>query len=235
MKTAREAISRLANRHRVLILGGIAVIAHGLPRATQDVDIWLDPSQDIGAWADVVRRWLVAEGLTCARATERVGLFAAIESAEIERVASADSFIRALGADRPIDVFFQLRNLERSDFDPAWHRARPLQDGPRVLDAVDLLLTKLGTERDHDAADAQFLERRIEAQYKDRLRHCSFEEATMLLQRFATPEILAFAATDSDEPRVRKIAGEMLEEMARSGDPYAVDLAARLRRARPGV
>jgi hypothetical protein len=38
----------LLNQHRVryLIIGGFAVAAHGRPRYTKDIDIWLDTSQD---------------------------------------------------------------------------------------------------------------------------------------------------------------------------------------------
>lgn len=34
---------RLARKHRVVMLGGLAVIGHGLSRLTYDSDVWLDP------------------------------------------------------------------------------------------------------------------------------------------------------------------------------------------------
>jgi hypothetical protein len=33
-------VNRLAAESRVVVLGGLAVIAHGLSRHTQDVDVW---------------------------------------------------------------------------------------------------------------------------------------------------------------------------------------------------
>ena len=41
--TTDRFIRQLAQAHRVLTLGGVAVIAHGLDRNTHDGDIWLDP------------------------------------------------------------------------------------------------------------------------------------------------------------------------------------------------
>ena len=57
---ASEIIERLAAQQRVLILGGIAVIAHGPSRTTEDADVWLDPMESIENWCDVVRAELVA-------------------------------------------------------------------------------------------------------------------------------------------------------------------------------
>lgn len=35
-------IDRLTATHRVVVLGGLAVIAHGYSRHTKDADIWLE-------------------------------------------------------------------------------------------------------------------------------------------------------------------------------------------------
>lgn len=39
---SEEFLTRLGDRSRVLLLGGLAVIAHGLSRTTEDADVWLD-------------------------------------------------------------------------------------------------------------------------------------------------------------------------------------------------
>ncbi len=39
--TTGEFITALAADHRVLVIGGLAVIAHGFNRPTQDADVWL--------------------------------------------------------------------------------------------------------------------------------------------------------------------------------------------------
>ena len=40
--TVQTFIDSLTSRYRVVVLGGLAVIAHGYSRHTQDADIWLD-------------------------------------------------------------------------------------------------------------------------------------------------------------------------------------------------
>ncbi|MFN0076332.1 MAG: hypothetical protein ACKVY0_07650 [Prosthecobacter sp.] len=48
--SANLFVRELARRHRVMLLGGLAVIAHGLERKTKDVDIWLEPLADAPTW-----------------------------------------------------------------------------------------------------------------------------------------------------------------------------------------
>ena len=47
-------ISKLTASHRVVLLGGLAVIAHGFSRNTKDVDIWLDPLAETSDWLDII-------------------------------------------------------------------------------------------------------------------------------------------------------------------------------------
>lgn len=51
----------LASTSRVVLLGGLAVIAHGLQRATKDAAAWLDPLQDEKSWSDRVIRIMGAD------------------------------------------------------------------------------------------------------------------------------------------------------------------------------
>jgi hypothetical protein len=54
---ATESLTReLAANHRVILLGGLAVISHGLERMTCDADVWLDPMLDATQWSAVVGR-----------------------------------------------------------------------------------------------------------------------------------------------------------------------------------
>lgn len=47
MDEYRELLQRLADASvRFLVVGGYAAIAHGLTRATDDLDIWVDPTLD---------------------------------------------------------------------------------------------------------------------------------------------------------------------------------------------
>ena len=49
-----ELTQELATHHRVLMLGGLAVISHGHSRPTYDADIWLDPDYSCDDWAEAV-------------------------------------------------------------------------------------------------------------------------------------------------------------------------------------
>ena len=54
-KTVEQFIEQLAIRARVLMIGGLAVIVHGLSRATKDADIWLEPLDTEEKWVDLVK------------------------------------------------------------------------------------------------------------------------------------------------------------------------------------
>lgn len=43
---AKAVVDSLANRRNTLLMGGMAVILHGLSRTTKDIDIWVDPKPD---------------------------------------------------------------------------------------------------------------------------------------------------------------------------------------------
>jgi hypothetical protein len=58
--TASQFIQALTENHRVLLLGGLAVIAHGYSRATKDADIWLEPLESAADWSRLIED-------TCAR------------------------------------------------------------------------------------------------------------------------------------------------------------------------
>jgi hypothetical protein len=55
---ATELITFLASRHRVVVLGGLAVISHGLSRVTHDADCWLEPNLSNDMWCDAVKNIL---------------------------------------------------------------------------------------------------------------------------------------------------------------------------------
>jgi hypothetical protein len=50
----QEFVTSLTSRHRVVVIGGLAVIGHGLSRPTKDADIWLEPMPTVSEWADAV-------------------------------------------------------------------------------------------------------------------------------------------------------------------------------------
>ena len=41
--TVENFLATTSENFRIILLGGLAVVAHGLPRTTKDADIWLEP------------------------------------------------------------------------------------------------------------------------------------------------------------------------------------------------
>jgi hypothetical protein len=196
-----------------------------MPRSTNDVDLWLEPSSSEHLWAGVLRHLIEAEGLTAARAGNQPGIFVAIKADDIASAVAKDRFVRILGADRPIDVFRIPNQLDVSDFDEVWNHARELPDGTRLIDEVDLVVTKMDTGRPHDESDIHFLHLKIQKSYMHRIRTCSLDEATKLLERFPDADIAAFAATEAEEQAVRSLGLNTLNALSNSGNPYAAQLA----------
>lgn len=48
--TVQNFLDHLMARNRVVLIGGLAVIAHGLSSHTRDVDIWLDAMDFCKTW-----------------------------------------------------------------------------------------------------------------------------------------------------------------------------------------
>ena len=125
-----------------LVIGGWAAIAHGLPRSTLDVDLFVRPTRDnvertIGALADVG--------------------FGSARELDANDILSRHVF---LFADQiRIDLF--LKPWELDDFDACWARRRETElDTVRipVLGLEDLIRSKR-TDREGDRADVEALER----------------------------------------------------------------------------
>lgn len=222
--SSSEYLARLASQHRIMLLGGVAVILHGLSRSTNDIDVWLDPILPFDEWVGALR--------TAARGTQflpsmvdlATGIFRPTQWDDVRGIVAANRFIRVNDPDRPIDVFREPRNMTPSDFDKAWSRSLTTRDGLHYLDPVDLILTKYDTGRPHDEADIQFLEHKVNELYRAQLLQADAEEARRLLERFATPALAYFAATKGRADDTRAYAEIILKQMADDGDPFAQDL-----------
>ena len=229
---AHDVVAQIAAQIRVIVLGGIAVVLHGLHRSTKDVDLWLDPLANEQLWADTLRPLLESGGLIAARVADETGHFVPIAFGDIASVVARDRFVRILGSDRPIDVFRIPNHLEASEFDQIWQRSKPLEDGTRLIDEIDLIVTKMDTGRPHDEADMRFLQLKVESAYRQRIRSCSPSEAAKLFERFSTPDIAAFAATEAEDRAVRALGLQILDDLCAAGDHYAMQLAEGIRRGR---
>jgi hypothetical protein len=203
-----------------MTLGGIAVIAHGLSRNTYDTDIWVEPKRNPGEWSRIV--WPLTHREKGFGPVE-VGTWRTIEEGQFEKVINRDGVVRINGLDRPLDIFRDPNELLIEDFDEVWNRAIPLDDGTRLPDVIDLLVTKQDTGREKDTQDIAFLEAKAEREYFEKLPGASADEAVKMLERFLTPRVAELALHHSEET-VRPIALQFLRELAEAGNPYARDI-----------
>lgn len=126
---------------RYLVVGGHAVAAHGRPRSTKDVDIWLDSSR-----ANIAR--------ACA-ALRAFGVPGAIVQAL--RDAGLDEIVWLGRAPLRIDL---LQSLPALEFKAAWSRKLVVVVGGveiQVLGKEDLIANKLAVGRPQDRRDARAL------------------------------------------------------------------------------
>ncbi len=233
--TAQEAVAFLASKRRTVLLGGMAMILHGLSRNTKDYDIWLDPLPDAQTWAAAIQQLLRREPPLQVQRISSFGGWTPIGVADVPLVGAEDRLIRITGADRPIDVFFVPNEFDAADFGGVWERGTSIDHGVRLMEAIDLIVTKQLTDRPHDETDIRFLTNKIEAQYRARLRTCSEAETAAMLDRFATPEIAAFAVRESKDDSIRAVGWRILHEMRANGDPFAEEFIREIGLASPEV
>jgi hypothetical protein len=147
-----QIIQQLAAEFRVMTLGGLAVIASGLSRNTFDADIWLEPMDSSDRWAKAVARFVYDAETAEAVA---IGSWDKIARDELAAVIERDGVIRINGLERPLDIFRDPNQLEISHFDEIWQRAQAMDDGTRLPDPIDLLVSK-HVQRGSDLSSCAF-------------------------------------------------------------------------------
>lgn len=225
MATTRlnDFVRRVARERRVILLGGMAVIAHGYSRATLDVDVWLEPMGDSLAWAD----WLWKQARALDLGFVKLPHWSPVRTLEeLAEAAEEIGMVRCVGLECPLDFFRYPNEMEPEMFDDVWTRVSINEDGTGLPDAVDLLLTKEETGRDKDVGDHYFLEGKIREVFAPRLRVAGIEEAGEMLTRYADAVVCEAALGNADE-RVRGLARNILREMAAAGDPASEDVLRR--------
>jgi len=131
-----------AENVRFILVGAYALAAHGYPRATMDIDIWVMPSPEN---ADAVLR-----------ALRRFG--APLQDLTKEDLLTAGTIFQIGVAPRRIDIITAASGLQ---FEPAYQNSIPVTiEGieVRILSIDDLILNKKATGRTKDLADAEVLE-----------------------------------------------------------------------------
>jgi hypothetical protein len=132
-----------AHKVRYLIVGGYAVSFHAQPRATKDIDILIDPSEENSkaVYAALVQFGAPVEGLGARDFSE------------------PGSFFRMGRPPVMVDILPSIRGV---DFETAWNRRvrKTLEDGliVEVISREDLLSAKLAAGRPGDLADVAALQ-----------------------------------------------------------------------------
>lgn len=142
---------------------------------------------------------------------------------QLAEVVSKDGVVRLMGSNQPLDIFRDPNEIDMASFDEVWSRALPLDDGTRLPDAVNLLLSKQDTGRDKDLQDIAFLEAKIEREYLEKLPQTDEATARHMLDRFLTPKV-AEAALSHSSAVVRELGLRFLHELADEGNPFAAEI-----------
>ena len=131
-----------AHSVKYLIVGGYAVSFHGQPRATKDIDIFIqaDPANAKAAYAALVAFGAPLEGIT------------------VDDLADPHQFLRFGREPVAVDI---LPGIDGVDFDTAWERrVEAIIDSASGLKAFfiskeDLIVSKLAAGRMRDLADVE--------------------------------------------------------------------------------
>lgn len=219
METLTDSFVKLLTReHRVIVLGGLAVIAHGLSRSTYDGDIWLDPMDSCDKWCGILEEACMGfSGLTL----HRLPGWVPVSGRDLIDAVDEIGMVRIHGLDCPLDVFRKPNEIELDDFDDMFARATLRRDGSFLPDPLDLIQSKLDTGRDKDVRDIQHLESVVKADYQKRLPTATPEEAAAMLARYSEWQVLV-AALENPHDAVRELAMTHLREFAATGDPFSL-------------
>ena len=131
-----------AEKVKYLLVGGYALAAHGYPRATMDIDIWVKPDP--------------ANAAAVLRSLERFG--APIQNLSQKDLEKDDTVFQIGVAPRRIDILTGVSGL---DFDATFSNAIEVRIDEvllRIPSAADLIRNKRASGRTRDLADAELLE-----------------------------------------------------------------------------
>lgn len=130
-------------RVKFIVVGAYALAAHGFPRATGDIDLW------VGSTPENARR--VMDALA--------NFGAPIENLSVTDFTAPDSVIQIGVEPCRIDL---LTGIDGVEFDEAWRKKVNIRIDEAevfVLSKADLLRNKLATGRDKDQGDIAWLKK----------------------------------------------------------------------------
>jgi hypothetical protein len=121
---------------------------HGLPRATGDINLWIDNNPDN---MERLKKSLIETGFSEASALRKT-----------TQLAPGFAIFNLLESDFKIDLAHSIKAFKEEDFNACFHRAKIADykgvDVP-VMDATDLLTEKIKTNRLKDLVDIDFLKK----------------------------------------------------------------------------
>lgn len=126
-----------------LVVGAFAMAAHGVPRATGDLDLWVRPRPD-----NAERVW---------RALLRFGAPVELAGLTVEDLARAGMVYQVGQPPRRIDVITEIDGVS---FDEAWPNRVVVEAGGLALPCLgrsDLVRNKKASDREKDRADLVLL------------------------------------------------------------------------------
>ncbi len=210
-------VDELTTRHRVIVVGGLAVIGHGLSRPTKDVDLWLEPMPSIRDWAEAIEEVCRSvPGTTI----HRLPGWVKVSGRDVVDAVEETGMVRIHGLRTPLDIFRAPNEFDAEFFDAVATRAKRNDDGTLLPEPLDLIQTKFNTGRDQDARDIGHLEGLVQSEYKERLPTATPEEAREMLGRYCEWQVLKAALTNPSA-EVRDLATGYLHEFAEAGDPFS--------------
>lgn len=216
--TVQDFVDRLILEGRIVVLGGLAVIAHGFNRPTKDADIWFEPSESPEAWAEKLKRTISQFPAT---SVHILPYWQEVDLSRLGEAVAESRMVRILGLEKPLDIFREANGLDIADFNPVVARSVHNRDGTYLPDPLDLFLSKTDTDREKDLQDMWHLEALVRRSYQQRLPTATLAEATELLSRYSSWQVLRFALANPD-PAVQALAHQQLQEFADDGDPFSL-------------
>lgn len=141
--TAGQFITALTESHDVIVIAGLAVIAHGFNRPTKDAAVWLDPGESSEVWAKVIEStWQRFPDLSI----HTLPGWRQVAGVEIAVAAAEVGMVRINGLDCPLDIFRRPNEFLEESFGEVLSRSTRNADGTWLPDPIDLAISSLPTE-----------------------------------------------------------------------------------------
>jgi hypothetical protein len=222
--TIEQFLELLTSDKRAVLIGGLAVIAHGLSRGTKDADIWLEPMEEAEDWLltieNAIQKYPLPLTVHCLPGWKELTGKELINNIELT------GMVRITGLPMPLDIFRKPNGYEQGSFDSVWENASAHYAGIRLPRASDLLPTKEDTGRQRDFTDWVYLVALSRTEQSEALANArSAAEASRVLDEYFDYEICKRGLKNTRQ-EVRDIILAELQQLADDGDPFAKEILA---------